>query len=257
MAKQPKKRAERLRKEQEAMNHVLNIFLIGILAESYLLIMHKRLLGTASQMLGAVAALKWIGIIGAVLAVAGLVLMLVKKDKPKLRLGGLWMLIAGAFLALGNGLMYVLYPRGSQILCAAVPIVAVLGLVYYLFQREFFLSAVVLGGTMFSLWVLGRGLGTVNWNTKVIAGAVVVLIGLAAVALLTRKVEKNAGKWGGKKEIVVFTPACSYKALYLVYAVAAVVIVLALLAASTVYYTMWVTGILLFALAVYYATKLM
>jgi len=257
MAKQPKKRAERLRKEQEAFNHVINIFLIGIVAETFLLIMHKRLLGTASQVLGAVAALKWIAGIGAVLAVAGLVLMLLKKDQPKLRKGGIWMLASGAFLALSSALMYVLYPRGSQLLCVAVPIVAVLGLVYYLFQREFFLSALVLGGTMFSLWVLGRGLGTANWNAKVIAGAVVVLIGLVAAALLTRKVEKNEGKWIGKKAVTVFAPACNYKALYAVYAVAAILIVLALLAASTVYYTMWITGILLFGLAVYYATKLM
>ena len=49
MAKQPKKRAEKLRKEQEAMNHVLNVFFVGIVAEFYLLTMHKRLTGTAAQ----------------------------------------------------------------------------------------------------------------------------------------------------------------------------------------------------------------
>ena len=34
-------------------------------------------------------------------------------------------------------------------------------------------------------------------------------------------------------------------------------LVLALLMSSTVFYTMWVAGILIFVLAVYYATKLM
>ena len=84
MAKQPKKRADKLRKEQEAMNRVLNIFLVGIVAETYLLMMHKRLTGTANQMIGTVKALQVLGWVGAVLAVAGVVLMLVKKSDPKL-----------------------------------------------------------------------------------------------------------------------------------------------------------------------------
>jgi len=257
MAKKPNKRAERLRKEQEAMNRVLNIFLVGIVAETYLLMMHKRLTGSAAQMVSAAKALPVFGWIGAVLAIAGLVLMLVKKADPKLRKGGLAGLLTGAFLAVSSLLMYFAYPRAGQILCVLVPVVALLALVYYLFQREFFVSTVILGGTMFTLWVLGRGLGTVNWNTKVIVGAVVVLIGLAGAALLTRKVQKSDGKWIGKKEIAVFAPACDYKALYAVYAVAAVLIALALVMSSTVFYTMWLTGILIFVLAVYYATKLM
>ena len=257
MAKQPKKRAEKLRKEQEAMNHVLNVFFVGIVAEFYLLTMHKRLTGTAAQMVGAAKMLQVLGWIGAVLAVAGVVLMLVKKADPKLRKGGLWAAGAGAFLALSSVVMYGIYPRGGQVLCAAVPVLAVLALVYYLFQREFFVSSVILGGTMFTLWVLGRGLGTANWNTKVIAGAVVVLVGLAVLFALTRKVEKSEGKWTGKKEIAVFAPACNYKALYAVYAAAAVLIALALILPATVFYTMWLSGILLFVLAVYYATKLM
>lgn len=257
MAKKPNKRAEKLRKEQEVINRVLNIFLVGIVAETYLLMMHKRLTGTAAQMVGAAKALTVLGWIGLALAVAGVVLMLVKKAEPKFRKIGLWGAGTGVFLAVSSVLMYFFYPRGGQLLCAAVPIAAVLGLVYYLFQREFFVNVVILGGTMFTLWVLGRGLGTVNWNTKVIAGAVVVLIGLALMAVLTRKLEKNAGKWTGKKEIAVFSPACEYKILYAVYALAAILIVLALLMSSTVFYTMWVAGILIFVLAVYYATKLM
>jgi len=257
MAMQPKKRAERLRKEQEAMNRVVNIFLVGIAAEFYLLTMHKRLTGTAAQMAGAVKLLEVLGWAGLVLAAAGLVLMLVKKADPKLRKAGLCGLLVGAFLAVSNVLMYVVYPRAGQFLCALVPIVAVLALVYYLFQREFFVSSVILSGTMFTLWVLGRGLGTEKWNGRVITGAVVVLVGLALLAVLTRKVEKSGGKWTGKKEIAVFAPTCSYKMVYAVYAVAAALIVLALVMSSTVFYTMWLSGILLFVLAVYYATKLM
>lgn len=257
MAMQPKKRAERLRKEQETMSRVVNIFLVGIAAEFYLLTMHKRLTGSAAQMAGAVKVLRVLGWAGLVLAVAGLVLALVKRADPKLRKAGFCGLLGGGFLAVSNVLMYVLYPRAGSFFCALVPILAVLALVYYLFQREFFVSSVILSGTMFTLWVLGKGLGTEKWNGMVIAGAVVVLVGLAVFAVLTRKVEKNEGKWSGRKEIAVFAPGCCYKLVYTVYAAAAVLIVLALVLSSTVFYTMWLAGILLFVLAVYYATKLM
>ena len=110
---------------------------------------------------------------------------------------------------------------------------------------------------MFTLWVLRKGLGTANWNAKVIAGGVVVLIGLAAVAFLTYKISQKDGKWPYKGNFRVFSAGCPYTVLYATYGVAAAAILLALVFSASIYYTMWAVGIALFALAVYYTTKLM
>lgn len=262
MAKHPKSRsenrAEKLQREQEALNRVFRIFLIGIAAECYVLFMYARFVkGNAQQLLAAVTATKWIGWLGAAAAVAGLVLAIVKKQDRRLRSGGLWALGVGLFLALSGLIMYFLFPQGSLLLCVAIPILTVFGLIYFLFQHEFFLSCIVLGGAMFTLWVLRKGLGTANWNTAVIAGAVVVLAGLAAAAALTVQISKKDGKWPYKGDLRLFSPGCPYKVLYGTYAAAFAVILLALVLPASIFYTMWGTGILLFGLAVYYTTKLM
>ena len=260
MAKQPysKKQEDKRRREEQVLNRVLNIFLIGIAAECYLLFMYRRLVkGDARQMVAAADALVWLGWLGAAAAVIGAGLLLWKAAPARLRSGRAWLLGVGAFFALSSLLMYNVYPLGSLALCVAVPILTVLGLVYCLFQREFFLTTVILGGAIFTLWVQRRGLGTANWNTLVTAGSVVVLAGLAGLAALTRRIGRNGGRWPwGKKRI--FTQNCPYGALYLVYAVAFAAVLAGLFAVSAIfYYTMWGLGVFLFALAVYYTTKLM
>lgn len=262
MAKHPKsrseKRADKLQREQEALNRVFRIFLIGIAAECYVLFLYARFVkGNAQQLLNAYTAVQWLGWIGLAAAAAGLALCMVKKGDEKLRRIGLGVLGAGLFFAVSSALMYFLFPQGTLLLCVAIPILTVFGLIYYLFQHEFFFSCIVLGGTMFTLWILRKGLGTVNWNAKVIAGAVVVLIGLAAAAYLTFRISKKGGKWPFKGDFRVFSTSCPYNVLYATYGVAAAAILVSLVAATTIYYTMWAVGIALFALAVYYTTKLM
>ena len=263
MAKHPKSRSEnradKLQREQEALSRVFRIFLIGIAAECYVLFMYARFVkGNAQQLLTAVAACKWIGWLGAAAAAAGLVLLVVKKQDRQLRRGGLWVFGTGLFLALSSAMMYFLFPQGSLLLCVAIPIFTVFGLIYYLFQHEFFLSCVILGGAMFTLWVLRRGLGSVSWSGAVIAGAVVVLAGLAAAAALTFQISKKDGKWPFKgSDVRLFSPGCPYKVLYATYAAAFAVILLAMALPASIFYTMWGMGILLFGLAVYYTTKLM
>ena len=254
-----RKRAEKLRREEKALNRVFVIFLIGIAAECYLLMLRRYFVnGTAQELVAAAGVIRWMGYLGAAAAAVGLALTLLKKAKPELRRAGPWVLGAGLFFALSSLLMYNIYPQDSLFLCIAVAILTVLGLVYCLFQPEFFFSALIVGGSIFTLWVQRKGLGTVNWNTKVTVGTVVVLLGLIAVAALTARIEKNGGRWPWKKHFRVFGPTCPYKALYLTYGVAFVVILAALFAVSAIYYyTMWGLGIFLFGLAVYYTTKLM
>ena len=259
MANQPnsKKRAEKLRQEQEALNNVFRLFLIGIVAETYLLILYNKFVkGTPQDLIASSYVIRAMGVIGGIALVLGLILTLVFR-KAKVRRVFHIVAAAGAFFGVSSAIMYAVYPGGTIFMTVLVPILTVLGLVYFLFQPEFFLTSVILTGSIFSLWVCSKGIGTINWNTKVTVGAVLVLLGLVAVAALTRMVEKNGGKWIGKGGARLFTQACPYKMLYLTYAACFVTILLALVMVSTTYYTIWILGILFFALAVYYTSRLM
>ena len=87
-----------------------------------------------------------------------------------------------------------------------------------------------------------------------IAGCVVVLLGLAAVAFLVNKARQDGGKlWG----LRVFSVECDYRIVYAVVAVAAVGVLLGAVLPAISYYLMWALGVLLFAELVYYTTKLM
>ena len=260
MANQPnsKKRAEKLRQEQEALNNVFRLFLIGIVAETYLLIIYNKFVkGTPQDLINCSYFIQAIGVAGGIALVLGLVLSLVFWKKAKARKIFQIVAAAGAFFGVSSAIMSAVYPGGTIFMTVLVPILTVLGLVYYLFQPEFFLTSILLSGSIFTLWVCSKGIGTINWNTKVTVGAVLVLLGLVAVAALTRMVEKNDGKWIGKSGMRLFTPGCPYKMLYLTYAACFVTILLALVMVATTYYTIWILGILLFALAVYYTSRLM
>ena len=260
MAKQPNqdKRLEKQRQEQKALSKVYNIFLLGIAAECYLLLVYNRYVqGTVEQMLSMAAIFTWLGYLGAAAFAGGAVMSLIKTLSPVARRIGHWLLGVGAFFAISSLILYNIFPDGTIFLCVAVPILTVLGLVYYLFQREFFLTTVIMGGSIFTLWVCRKGLGTQNWNTKVTLGAAAVLIGLAALAFVTRQVEKKDGHWIGAPNVRILPVTCSYKMLYFTYLVCFAAIALAFVFVATTYYTMWILGILLFAQAVYYTTKLM
>lgn len=260
MAKQPdnKKRLEKQRQEQNALNKVYHIFILGIAAECYLLLMYNRYVnGTPQQLLTMASVITWLGYIGAVAFVGGAIMSLVKTLSPIACKVGHWMLGCGGFFALSSLILYNIYPDGTTFLCVLVPILTVLGLVYYLFQREFFLTTVIMSGSIFTLWVCRKGLGTQNWNTKVTLGAAVVLIGIAAVAFVTWQVEKKNGHWIGAPNVRIFSTNCPYKLLYATYLVCFLTIALAFVVVTTTYYTMWLLGLLLFVQAVYYTTKLM
>ena len=239
MAKQSsrsEKRAQKLQQEQEALNRVFRLFLVGILAECYLLVMYNKFIkGTVEEVVSSSYVVSALGYIGVALVVRGLVLALVfHRSRPLLGKVSAIAAGVGGFFAVSSALMYWIYPAGSIFLLVLVPILTVLG-----------------------LWLCRKGLGTINWNTKVTVGAVLVLLGLLAVAYLTRLVQKNKGKWLGKSGVRLFTAACPYGLLYATYGLCFVTIALALVLAASTYYTIWVLGIALFALAVYYTSKLM
>ena len=118
--------------------------------------------------------------------------------------------------------------------------------VFDTFRKQWSLLLLNVGYSM-ELLLLGFALGL----------TAAVLLGLAAVAALTRQIEKNKGRWIGKRKVRLFSVNCPYPARYLTYGLAFAAIVLSLAVGGAAYYAIWVLGIFFFGMAVYYTTKLM
>ena len=256
MAKKPisQKRADREKQENLALQRVFNVFLLGIAAEVYLFIVYRNyIMGTPDSLLIWHSILRWGMLAGLVLLVAGAAVAWVKRERPKLRSGMILMAAIGLFLTVSGWIMTSFYNKGVTTMCILVPVLTLLGLVFFLFQRECFLSTVVMAGALFTVWVCGSGLDS-SWRIPVIIGSVAAVVILAVLAYLVRRIQKDGGKF---RDLRVFTAECDYRVIYAVLAVSAVAIVAVLAFQVLSYYLLWALGILLFAEMVYYTSKLM
>ena len=163
---------------------------------------------------------------------------------------------AGLFLGVSGWVISQFFNdcAGIILMCVLVPILAVLALIFLLYQRECFLSTLAVSGSLFAVWVRGTAAGSDSWNMPVILGALLGAVILALAAFLTRKAQQDEGKlWG----LRVFSPECDYRIVFGVLATAFVCVLLAVAVPAITYYLIWVLGVLVFAELVYYTTKLM
>ena len=126
---------------------------------------------------------------------------------------------------------------------------AVLAMVFYIYQHEFFLGAAACGMSILALWFVRYGL----------SGRPESFLVLAAIAVVTAAafwLKKTDGALPNKEQ---FLPQETNYAVLLVTCVASLLaVVAAMLAGGTVaYYLIFVMIALLFALFVYYTVKLM
>ena len=256
---QKQQKMTREQRDNQVLGRVFKLFLLGIVAECFLFFFNDLYInGTAQSLVGIYYGLPYASVAGFVVMVVGLVMLWKQRGASSLsrKVFG-WIAGVGAFVGICSLVLRLVYPNGGTYLCVLVPILTVLGMVYLLFQREFFVIAVILSGALFTVWVCRKGIGTVNWNVEALAGSILVLIGLAALTALTAKIQKQGGRWIGKHKVRLLPADCDYRMLYLAYGLSFVAILLAILVVVTTYYSMWVLGIALFAFAVYYTTKLM
>lgn len=249
-----KQQAQRQEHESAALKHIFNTFLLGLAAECYLFIVYRGYIaGTVDSLLAWDNILKILMWLGAAALVGGSGLALVKRSDEKLRTGGICAALAGAFFALSGWVMTTFFDIGVITMCTVVPVVTVLMLIFFLYQRECFVNTLLLAGTLFTVWVCGRGL-VGQWSTLVTIGTVAVVAALAAFAFLLGKIRKNGGKI---KSLQIFPADCDYRVVYLVTGVCAVLALLALLLPGTSYYLVWAAVVVLFAELTFYTTKLM
>ena len=143
------------------------------------------------------------------------------------------------------------HSQGTSMLFWLVAAWAVLALVYYIYQKEFFLAASACGMSVLALWFVRYGeAGRLE--------AIVILAGIAAVTAAALWLKKSAGVLPGKQQIPFLPQNTSYTVLLATCAASlAMVIAAMLLNGMAAYYLIFVMAAWLFALFVYYTVKLM
>lgn len=256
MSKKPVNQKKTQQQEQEniTLNNIFNTFLGGLVAECYLFILYRGYVaGTINSLLTWHKILQVLVWVGAAVLVGGLVVALVKKADEKLRKRGVTAAVAGAFFAISSWVATTFFDTGVIAMCTIVPVLTVLALIYFLYQRECFVNTMMLSAALFVVWVCGRGLDGL-WRTVITAGAIGVLALLAVSAVLVRKIQKNEGKLG---RLQLFAADVDWRVTYLAIAVSAALVLLGLFLPGMGYYLIWVAVIALFAEIAYYTSKMM
>lgn len=257
------KRAARSHKEDAILNRVLIWFGAAVVVELVLLLLNRYYINITTapgEIEFAGALLKaWPVIIG--VAAAGTVVCLLwaifwAKGGKRIVLPAA---LTGVFLAVLviSVVTYRFYDTGVQFLCGAVPAAAVLALVYYLYQHEFFAVTVLSALGILGLWLFRRAGG--GHQILVYAYAAVLAVVLLAAVLLCRSLSAKGGvlTLSGKK-LQIFPGNASYGMIYLTCAIVAAAVAAALvLGTAAAYYLMFALVAWLFIMAVYYTVKLM
>ena len=128
---------------------------------------------------------------------------------------------------------------------------AVLAMVFYIYQREFFLGAAACGMSVLALWF-------VRFGAPGRTDAILVTSGIAAVTLAALMLKKNDGALLGPDKLQFLPKSASYTVLLVTCLASLAAVVAAMLAGDTVaFYLVYVMIAWLFALFVYYTVKLM
>ncbi|MBQ9979998.1 MAG: hypothetical protein IJP23_02955 [Oscillospiraceae bacterium] len=247
---------EARRKQQDALTYRILIVVVAAFISILVIKMLENMFNTAATSWGAYYFFCAVGILGIVLLVLGIVLFIVNVVK-KGRIGSapLSCIVAGIILAFTGSTIYNMGAHGFGRLLVLYPIVAVLFLVYYIFQKEFFLISLLTAACAYLQFSLSRTLGGFSATLAVCILAVICVV----IALLCQVIRKKDGMLSTRLEgIRVFGSKAIYTPVYITCAVVIVVSFVGLLAGSLVaYILMFVMLAYFIATAVYYATKML
>ena len=257
------KRAVQNRKEDAILNRVLIWFGAAVVAELVLLLLNRYYINPTTrpgeiEFMGALFhAFPVIIGVTAVATVAFLAWTILNyKNGKRYVLSSVLAWVAGAALVV-SVVTYRFHASGVQLLCGLVPVAAVLALVFYLYQHEFFAVTVLSALGILGLWILRRAGG--GHQTVVYAYMAVAAVAVVLAALACRTMQKSGGvlKLGGK-ELRLFHHNASYGMIYITCGIVAVALAAALvLGAAAAYYLIFALVAWLFIMAVYYTVKLM
>ena len=250
---------ERERQEDIIFNKMLQWLVAAVVAEVVMLILNRFYIHTRVDELGALPVLHTLLAVFPVIGIVAFVLCLLwrKAVRKGGKSGDIQLIVGSALLCVGvcGFLLRAFGSAGSGVVLAIVPAFAVLILIFYLYQKEFFGCGIIGALSILGLWIY-RSVGA----GSTYALCLVITAAAAAVGVaLSLKLKKNDGVLTVKgKSVAVLTPDASYKTFY-ISAVVGLVLLLAPLAlgAAVAYYSIWIIIAGLFILAVYFTSKLM
>jgi len=249
------KRLQRRKAEDAVFNRMLLCLLGAVIAEVVILLV-KRVcidlvnLALANALYHIFGVLQFAALPVAVICA---VWYAVWKKKGKKTVFPLICTLVAAGLWIIALLTYQLNEFGVRMLMLLPAVVAVLILIWFLYQRAFFVNAILTGAGMAAMWVFRRYF--MNHPTAVIICFVIGLVLLALVALLAWKLRRTNGKLG---KLELMPEGSNYGVCWLTCAIVALVMILALvLGIGAAYYLLYVLVGWLFCQAVFFTVKLM
>ena len=252
------KQAQREKQEDEILNKVLWWIVGSVILEALLLLLNRIYVNyTVSEFELAYALRGVFQVLAIVLPICFVVLaalwLAARKAGKLVKLTGIVALVV-LILAVCAVVVRIFDVSGVKFLYIAVPVVAVLALIYYLYQREFFFSAVLSALGLLGIKMLPRMSGG---SVMGYAYAVALAVILVAAAVLFRVMQKNQGVLTVKgKPVQMLSKSANYALLYVTCALVAVVSIAAvMLGALALLYGVLVAWLLI--LAVYYTVRLM
>lgn len=183
-----------------------------------------------------------------------------KKKNPEI---GILRIILAAFFAVLAvcALLFLRLGEASvPVLLVVVPSLAGIMMIYYLYQKEFFVISLVCGMGILGLWIFRAS--SSQYQMLFFAYLAVVLCVLAAIVALSYLSGKGNGRVKlGDRSLEFLGPAANRNVIYIACALVAVTLLLSMvmgaLGAAIAYYSILVLVIWVFVMAVYFTSKLM
>ncbi len=252
-----KGKREQRRSDEDAVFNRMLICLAAAVAAELLILLLRRVYVEMS--LGADVALALAAVFsvlrfaGLILVAGGVIWLVYSLRTGRSRLGPTILITVSAAVWVIAVLLYYFFDTGASVLIYLPLAAAVLVLIWFLYQRIFFFSALITGCAAAALWLCRLYYDGHPVRVRIIFAAGFVLLGLAM--LLAVKVRSAGGKLGSLRVLPSDSP---YPMLYLTCAVTAVLMALALLLGATAaFYLMFGLVAWLFVQAVYFTVKLM
>lgn len=250
------KREQRHQEEDAAFNRMLLWLLGAVLVELFIMLVKRIYVNYLAGV--AVVNVLWnffhiFTFLGAALTVAGIVWAVLnyRNGKPALMPCICTAVVAGLWVM--SGLGYFLLDVGMNIMMILPAVAAVLIVVYFLYQRVFFLNTLVTVGGLLVLWLYRQYYWEHPTTLRVffVGGFVLLAAGLVLSCLLYR----GGGRLGGVRVMPADT---GYLMTWITFGVTALALVLALaLGTAAGLYVLFVLVAWEFVQAVFYTVRLM
>lgn len=250
------KREQRHSQEDATFNRML-LWLVGAAVVELFLLLVKHayinmLLGVTIQT-ALMYFFKAFSIAGVVAVVAGIVWAVMSHRKGRdVKLPCILTAVAAGLWVL-SVLAYFLFDVGMDIVTILPAVAAVLIVVFFLYQRVFFLNALVAAGGLVALWLHRQYYST--HPGMITAFFVAGFVALALILVLTFLLRQGDGELGGVRLVPAGT---SYVATWITCVAAGLALVLALVLGSSAVYPLLFTLVgWVFIQAVFFTVKLM